>query len=249
MKIIAHRGYWRSKRTAQNSLNAVLKAIEGKFHGIEVDIRMSKDLVLYLCHDSSIKGHVIHKTHSSILDQLELSSGEKITRFDDFIKIVTKTPELTLFLEIKSIKSNKYRQIITQKLIAHLRSNNLIQNSVLLCFDIRILKHAGFIEPKLSRMILIENLNFNFYKIEHQKIDVIGFRHQLILKQPELIAQSKALGFETNAWTVNKLKSAEKIAKLPISSITTDIPNVLLEMASSTTQTCAVQDPASLKSP
>lgn len=229
MKIIAHRGYWKPEGAAQNSLNATLTAIREKYDGLEVDVRMSKDQVLYLCHDNSYQGKVIRKTHSSELDQLKLENGEQLARFDEFIKIVRKHPNISLFLEIKSVKSKKYKRIITQKLIAQLKSGNLINNSVLLSFDIRILKYAATIAPQLSRMILVKKLNFNFYKIYYHKIDTIGFRHQLILKHPELIAQSKELGIKTNAWTVNRLKRIEKIAQLPVSSITTDNPNDFLK--------------------
>lgn len=235
MKIIAHRGYWKSEGAAQNSLNAVKAAIKGGFHGLEVDVRMSKDKVLYLCHDPAFKGSVIHKTHSSVIDQLELSSGENIPRFEDFLKVVKEAPELILYLEIKSSRSSKYRRLITQKLIARLKSNNLIQNSIILCFDRRILKRVASIEPKLSRMVLFDNLDFDFFKLEHQKINAIGFYYKLILEHPELIAQSKEMGFEINAWTVNKPAKAEEVMKLPVTSITTDIPNEILKMVSRTT--------------
>lgn len=230
MKIIAHRGYWKAEGTAQNSMNAVTAAIKEGFHGVETDIRMSKDKVLYLCHDPAFKGCVIHKTHSSILDQLKLSSGEGMTRYSDFIKVVKEIPELLLYIEIKSARSPKYRRLITQKLIAVLKKNHLIRNTVILCFDNRILKRVHSIEPRLSRMLLIDNLNFNLFKLEHQKIDAIGFYYKLILRHPELVAQSKTLGFQINTWTVNKIDKAIELAKLPITSITTDIPNEISKL-------------------
>ena len=229
MKIIAHRGFWKSEGAAQNSLNSILAAIREKFDGLEVDIRMSKDHVLYLNHDPSHENCTIHKTQSSDLDQLKLSNGEKLVRFTDFINIVKAFPNLTLYLEIKSRQNKNYRKRITQNLITQLKNHNLIRNSVLLSFDSRVLNYAYNIEPKLYRMVLIENNNFNIYKIYYQKINAIGFRHELILKHPELIIQSKGLGIETNAWTVNKPKRAKVIAELPITSITTDIPHRILK--------------------
>ncbi len=229
MKIIAHRGFWKSEGAAQNSLNSALAAIREQFDGLEVDIRMSKDHILYLNHDPSHENFTIHKTHSSDLDQLKLSSGEHLARLSDFIEVVKTFPNLTLYLEIKSRRNKSYRKRITQELILQLKAHNLIQNSVLLSFDSRILNYAYSIEPKLQRMVLVKNYNFNFYKIYYQKINAIGFEHQLILKRPELIAQSKELGIETNAWTVNRPKRAKIIAELPITSITTDIPNQILK--------------------
>lgn len=234
MKIIAHRGYWKSEGAAQNSRNAILAAIKEGFDGIEVDIRMSKDGVLYLNHDVSFKNCIIHETNSSVLDQLKLASGENITRFDEFIKIVKKIPELTLFIEIKDINSQKYRKIITRKLIKQLRSNNLIQNTVLLCFDIRVLRLALFIEPKLPRMLLREHLDSKFYKIRLNRINAIGVHYELLLKHPELIAKYTKLGLEINVWTVNKIDEAGEIVNFPITYITTDIPNELLKITSGT---------------
>ena len=209
MKIIAHRGYWKAEGAAQNSINSIKAALDEKFDGIEVDIRMSKDGLLYLNHDDSIEGYVIHETHSSVLDQLKLSSGENITHFEDFIELVKERTDFTLFLEIKTEKSWEYRRLILRKLIDLLRSKDLIKNSVLLCFDVRILRRSLFIEPKLSRMLLREHLNIKFYKIILNRVNAIGLYYPLLLEHPELLEKCQKLGLKINAWTVNEIEEAE----------------------------------------
>ena len=53
-QIIAHRGYWKTEGSAQNSIAALLKADEIKAYGSEVDIWLSSDGIPVVNHDASI---------------------------------------------------------------------------------------------------------------------------------------------------------------------------------------------------
>ena len=50
---------------------------------------------------------------------------------------------------------------------------------------------------------------------------------KIFQKNPDWIGQAKALGLETNAWTVNDQQVYQELEKLGIDFITTDIPLTL----------------------
>ena len=59
-RIIAHRGYWKSEGSAQNSVTSLKKAAEARVYGSEIDMRLKKDQNVVVNHDDMIKGLIIN---------------------------------------------------------------------------------------------------------------------------------------------------------------------------------------------
>ena len=78
--ITAHRGYWKCEeaKNAQNSIASFRLAQEYGLWGSEFDVRLTKDNVVVVNHDSDINGKVVRDhNYDDIKDEL-LSNGEKI---------------------------------------------------------------------------------------------------------------------------------------------------------------------------
>ena len=54
-QIIAHRGFWKTEGSAQNSITALEKATQGKLYGSEFDVHLLADGNLAVIHDSNLK--------------------------------------------------------------------------------------------------------------------------------------------------------------------------------------------------
>ncbi len=52
-KVIAHRGYWQTYGSAQNSIRSFERAAEIGVYGSEFDVHMTSDSVLILFHDNA----------------------------------------------------------------------------------------------------------------------------------------------------------------------------------------------------
>ena len=55
-KVIAHRGFWETENSAQNSIASLKKAGAIKCYGSEFDIQMTADGVLVVFHDAKVQG-------------------------------------------------------------------------------------------------------------------------------------------------------------------------------------------------
>ena len=51
-QVIAHRGFWKTEGSAQNSITALEKAAEEKLYGSEFDVQVTLDGKLIVNHDS-----------------------------------------------------------------------------------------------------------------------------------------------------------------------------------------------------
>lgn len=84
-QVIAHRGFWKTEGSAQNSVTALKKAAEAKVYGSEFDVQMTADNVLVVNHDDKIEGHVIAETPYEELQFLKLKNGETLPTLDDYL--------------------------------------------------------------------------------------------------------------------------------------------------------------------
>ena len=101
MKIIAHRA--NDGIHEENSLEAILNSLEKEYvDGIEIDIRLTKDNKLIICHDPFYRGHFIKYTKIKKLEKLGLNSLNEVLN-----KIKT---DKIIMLEIK-IEDKKYQKI------------------------------------------------------------------------------------------------------------------------------------------
>lgn len=66
-KVIAHRGYWKTPSSAQNSLRALELADSIGVYGSEFDVWLTKDDVLIVNHDAVINGMDIESSSSKML--------------------------------------------------------------------------------------------------------------------------------------------------------------------------------------
>ncbi len=92
--LYAHRGLHDNKTDApENSMTAFKKAVEAGF-GIELDVQLSRDRVPVVFHDFTLKricgveGKVADYTYEELQQFSLCGTGEKIPKFEDFLKMV-----------------------------------------------------------------------------------------------------------------------------------------------------------------
>lgn len=100
-KIIAHRGYWKAEGACDNSIKALVSAIDIGVDGVEFDLRMTKDDSVVVYHDGIINGSIITQTYYKDLLSETLPNGEKIPTLRDYLRIAKSIPSVELFIEIK----------------------------------------------------------------------------------------------------------------------------------------------------
>lgn len=105
-RLYAHRGLHNNKSEApENTMPAFRKAIE-KGYGIELDIQLTKDDVIVVCHDFDLKRvcgadvKVKDLTYEELQQYKICDSNETVPKFSDFLKLVDG--QVPLIIEYKS---------------------------------------------------------------------------------------------------------------------------------------------------
>ena len=201
-QIIAHRGYWKTENSAQNSITGLKKAAEAKVYGSEFDVQLTGDGVIVVNHDDNVNGITIAEVPYSKLNGIKLKNGEKIPTLKEYLAEGKKLKDIQMIME-KQVEYISFSKYICETL-AQLTPES----------DIAYLN--GDISPK---------------ELKEKGINGIDYHYKVFEKKPEWVKEAHNLGMKVNVWTVNNTEDIKNMLKLNVDYITTDHPVEALKIS------------------
>lgn len=231
-QIVAHRGYWKTEGSAQNSITALLKADSIQVFASEVDIWMSRDGVPIVNHDDSIyfNGNKIsvQDTDSKILQSIKLSNGENLPTLNEYLSAFKETKKIKLIIELKKHRTKAQEDLLAEKVVKMVRKMRLENRVEYISFGLNFTTKLIQLNPKAKVYYLNGDLSPGVMKeIGASGID---YHFSVIQKHPEWVRQAHDLGLKVNVWTVNKPDIIRQMIDLKVDFITTDEPLLVNEL-------------------
>ncbi|MBQ8603200.1 MAG: glycerophosphodiester phosphodiesterase [Bacteroides sp.] len=220
-QVIAHRGFWKTEGSAQNSITALEKAAETKLYGSEFDVQVTLDGKLIVNHDAKFQGFVIAETPFSKLKKIKLSNGEKLPTLKKYLK-KGKKQDIQLILEIKSHKSKEVEDKMAADIVKMVQKMGLEKQVEYIAFSLNICEQLAKLTPESE----IAYLNGDIAPAELKKkgINGIDYNQKVLSNHPEWVEEAHRLGMKVNVWTVNKEDMMKKFIDMKVDYITTDQP-------------------------
>ena len=220
-QVIAHRGFWKTEGSAQNSIAALEKAAEEKLYGSEFDVQVTLDGKLIVNHDAKFQGFVIAETPYKQLKKIRLNNGEKLPNLKKYLKKGKKL-DIQLILEIKSHKSKEVEDKMAADIVKMVKKMGLEKQVEYIAFSLNVCEQLAKLTPESE----IAYLNGDVTPAELKKkgINGIDYHFNVIEKHPEWIKEAHDLGMKVNVWTVNKEDMMKKLIDRKVDYITTDQP-------------------------
>ena len=220
-QVIAHRGFWKTEGSAQNSITALEKAAEEKLYGSEFDVQVTLDGKLIVNHDAKFQGFVIAETPYKQLKKIRLNNGEKLPNLKKYLKKGKKL-DIQLILEIKSHKSKEVEDKMAADIVKMVKKMGLEKQVEYIAFSLNVCEQLAKLTPESE----IAYLNGDITPTELKKkgINGIDYHYNVIEKHPEWIKEAHDLGMKVNVWTVNKEDMMKKLIDRKVDYITTDQP-------------------------
>jgi glycerophosphoryl diester phosphodiesterase len=229
--IIAHRGA--SGEAPENTLAAFQLALEQGCDAIELDIHLSADGELIVCHDDFINRTTngtgkISEMSASQLKQYDAGlwfhekyKGESLPLLEEVFELVPSN--IIVNVEIKNVPS--YYEGIEQKLINLLTAKNRLANVVVSSFDHQCLVRLKEIEPEAKIGILY------YSKLVHHRkytslfpAPVYSLHPNFEVVTSEEIEDAKEHGLQVYSWTVNQPQEMIRVIDSGVSGVITDYP-------------------------
>ena len=220
-QVIAHRGFWKTEGSAQNSIAALEKAAEEKLYGSEFDVQVTLDGKLIVNHDAKFQGFVIAETPYKQLKKIRLNNGEKLPKLKKYLKKGKKL-DIQLILEIKSHKSKEVEDKMAADIVKMVKKMGLEKQVEYIAFSLNVCEQLAKLTPESE----IAYLNGDVTPAELKKkgINGIDYHYNVIEKHPEWVKEAHDLGMKVNVWTVNKEDMMKKLIDRKVDYITTDQP-------------------------
>ena len=220
-QVIAHRGFWKTEGSAQNSITALEKAAEAEVYGSEFDVLMTSDGTIVVNHDHAIEGMVIAETPYKKLKKLKIKNGEKLPTLKSYLKKGKKL-DIQLILEAKPLPTKEMEDQAIATIVKMVKKMGLQKQVEYIAFSLNICEQLAKLTPESEIAYL--NGNLSPAELKKKGINGIDYNQKVLEKHPEWVEEAHRLGMKVNVWTVNKEDMMRKFIDMKVDYITTDYP-------------------------
>ena len=236
--IIGHRGA--SAVAPENTMAAFREAIAAGADGIEFDVRLSRDGVPVVIHDSTLRrtGGVNQRVGdltSPELSEIDVGAwfrpgsfaGERVPRLAELFELF-QTNDLSLYLEMKCDSPAEYRPL-AEVCCRMIDEHSLKERVVVECFQLPALEVLKEIDPEIKTAALFDRVFIDQTIVARAKeigAMAVALHHRLARKG--LVEQSKQAGLHVAAWTVDDPIWIDRARAIGIDALITNDPARML---------------------
>jgi len=219
--IIAHRGFWNTTASAQNSRTSLQNAmtLTGTY-GSEMDLWLTADGLLVVHHDADIHGTSIEKSTFAELSDKTLANGESLPTFSEFLDIAraNRGNKVKLIVEIKTHSLAERTIEAADAAVRAISEAGLEKLTEYIAFDYATCRHLA------SKGLTVAYLKGDKTPEECHADGISGIDYHQNDINADIIARAHALGMSVNVWTVSAPADIARWASLGVDLITTDNP-------------------------
>ena len=227
VKILAHRGNASTGSeftTDENTLDALCRAQELNFDGVEFDVHLTADNQLVIRHDNKINSEL--SCQGSTFEQIRahvLPFGQQIPTLREWLEQAKQTPNIKQLLELKMHKGERNNELITACLEI-IRELDMVDQMYMLSFDAAILDEVLRQEPNMKVVLNSSNLHHSLTpeQVKAKGYHAVSYNINVILNHTEWIEQFRNYGIETFLWMVNTPYTYNIAKDLGFTWVTTD---------------------------
>ena len=221
-QVIAHRGYWKTEGSAQNSISSLQNTYKIGVYGSEFDVHITRDGEVVVFHDDDVEGIKIENANYADIKDKRLKNGERIPKLQEYLAAAKSLGNMKLILEVKEHiqKSDEDRCIdATLKMV---NEAGLADRTEYISFS----KHACDYLVLKSPGAKVSYLNGDLTPAEAKKAGYAGidYEDKVFTENQTWIKEARQLGLVTNVWTVDDLNDINYFFKQGIDYVTTNEP-------------------------
>jgi glycerophosphoryl diester phosphodiesterase len=253
--IIAHRGA--SATAPENTLSAFARAMHDGADGIELDVRLSRDGVPVVIHDSTLPGTRLRKRYVSRIALPKLKhtdigtwfnrrhpelarleyTRQTISTLDEVLQLMSNQPRkaFVIYVELKCGRSRKQNEKLVDATVACVQRHELRNQAVLISFNLHAVARIKQLDSSLRTGALFGQTSLvkSPARIVEAAVDCAAdevlVNHRIVSEK--LVAAARAQNLPTAIWTVDDVATLERFRALGIQALMTNDPAKFLKAA------------------
>lgn len=222
--IVGHRGA--KGLEPENTIRSIKRAIALGVDAVEVDVRLTKDNIPVIMHDETLdrttngKGRVRDYTLKE-LKKFNAGDNEKIPTLEEVVKEVAG--KVVLFIEIKEDEAVKPVLNLADQ-------ENIWPYSIFISFNSHHIEEVKLFNPKAYTGLIYIKPFDGIVKAKKMGANMVlpYFR----IATAKAIAFAKRLKLKVVVWTINDIETALEYRNRGADGITTDRPDLLVDIKS-----------------
>lgn len=225
--MIAHRGL--SGIEKENTASAFVAAGQHSYFGIETDVHLTRDGRYILIHDENTKRvagdeMIVEESDYDDLRSIRLidTDGTKergdliLPNLTEYIRICRKY-EKEAILELK----NHFEKEEISRIIGLIRAENYLDHVVFISFDLpNMISLRDLLPDQRAQLLMYGEEDWLIGTLEQYRLD-LDVKYTGLTQ--ELADHVHAIGQKVNVWTVNTPEDAERMIRMGVDYITTNI--------------------------
>ena len=231
IQITAHRGS--SREAPENTMAAMTKAVDDLADFVEIDVQETKDGVVVLGHDASLKrvsgiNRPINFYTFEELQQLDVGKwfspdyeGEKIPSLEEVMEYCKG--RVSINIEIKDLGIGS---MLPDKVVELIQKHQMREQCVVTSVRFSYLSRIKELDPEIRTGYIISAAYGDYYSSD--MIDFISLRSSFVSER--LVEAAHERGKAVHAWTVNSKSEMERMKMLGVDNIITDYPVLAREI-------------------
>ncbi len=236
--VTGHRGA--AGHAPENTLASIRKALEMGADRIEIDVQQSKDGVVVILHDKTLKrttngkGYVRNKTFAELSALVALAEfaasfpNEKIPTLEEALILINGKAKFVI--EIKD--GNAYYPDIEQHIVALIHQYKAEKWCIVHSFNDAALAKVHEIDANIVlHKLFVAGLGRDLKKWDY--VQEFSVNEHFATKK--IIAKVHKLGKKINVWTVNDKAKMESLIKMGVDGIITNFPDIALQIKNNKT--------------
>lgn len=224
-QVIAHRGFWKTEGSAQNSLAALAKADSVKCYGSEFDVWLSADDVPVVNHDHTFRGVTMQDANADVCTAVTLANGEQLPTLREYLDLGKKLTT-RLILELKSHRTPEQETRAVELIVKMVKEMGLEERTEYIAFSQHATREFIRLAPKGTPVYYLEG-DLTPQELKDMGCAGADYHVSVFKKHPEWIDQLHQLELKVNAWTVNDAKDMKWLIAHKADFITTNEPTLL----------------------
>lgn len=225
--MVAHRGL--SGIETENTINAFIAAANRSYFGIECDVHATRDGKIVISHDDTLLRLGLLNLYIPSFRYDELRKFSLIDRKTGNLSENLCVPTLEEFLVIcRTYKKNAYVELkeglSTENIecvVAEIARHRMEEKTTIISFDDRYLSYLKKTHPSLEMMYLMSQVTDK--GIEFCEKHQIGMDVHYEQVNEDLLKRAHLIGLKVGVWTVDDKTVAEKLIKMGVDFITSNI--------------------------
>ncbi|WP_424768747.1 glycerophosphoryl diester phosphodiesterase membrane domain-containing protein [Paenibacillus sp. sgz302251] len=222
--VSAHRGDM--QEAPENSMAAVRSAIEKGFDSVEIDVQLTKDGIVVLHHDYTLRrmtGSTKRVSELTYAEVAELNIGNRFGEPEEAERIPTLAEVLKeaqgktkLLIDLKPYGPSEE---LARQVVRLIEEYDMVQDCYIQSFDRPTLQYIRQLDPEIK---IGQILYFAIGDLS--LIDVDFYTIEKVMLTEQFVERAHASGREVWVWTVNSERNLKEVLKYRIDGIITDFP-------------------------